>query len=537
MLKTLLKKQLAEIFKSWIVNRKTGKGRSKAGVIGLGLLFAFLMLFMLGMFFLLAWGMGGGLFGTGMEWLYFALFGAMSILLGTIGSVFNTYAGLYLAKDNDLLISMPIPPRTILASRLLGVYLMSLLYSALVWLPAQLCWWIWGSPTVLSVVFGLLLTPVIALFVTVLTCLLGWLVALLAGKLKNRSFVIVLLSLVFVGLYYTLYFRMSDLFKSLIAHSEQVGAAIRVWGNLLYQLGRAACGRTLPLLIFTGVTLALAAVTVLVLSRSFLWLATRSGGGKKAVYRVQEAKQQGVLRALLGRERRHFTSSAAYMLNCGLGLILLPAAGVFALVKRAELDTLRQLLQAAAPAVPAGLPLIAAGLLCAIVSMNFISTPSVSLEGKSLWIVQSLPVTARQVLDAKLLLHVLANLLPAIVTPVLLGLALRFDALSIVLLTLVLCVFVWLSGLVGLRLGVKKPSFNWTNETTPIKQSLNPLLVWLLGTAVAITIPGLYFLLGYFGVSVDPMLCLGLWLALLTALSLLSQRWLDTKGAAIFDAL
>lgn len=35
--------------------------------------------------------------------------------------MFNTYAGLYLANDNDLLLSMPIPIRTILCARLLGL--------------------------------------------------------------------------------------------------------------------------------------------------------------------------------------------------------------------------------------------------------------------------------------------------------------------------------------------------------------------------------------------------------------------------------
>ena len=55
--------------------------------------------------------------------------GLLAVLLGAFGSVFNTYSSLYLSKDNDLLLSMPIPVRSIMASRLLGVYLMGLMYS------------------------------------------------------------------------------------------------------------------------------------------------------------------------------------------------------------------------------------------------------------------------------------------------------------------------------------------------------------------------------------------------------------------------
>ena len=41
-------------------------------------------------------------------------------------------------------------------------------------------------------------------------------------------------------------------------------------------------------------------------------------------------------------------------------------------------------------------------MLCGIISMDIMTAPSISLEGKSLWIVQSLPVTSWQVLRAKL---------------------------------------------------------------------------------------------------------------------------------------
>lgn len=61
-----------------------------------------------------------------MDWLYFALMGLLAILLGSFGSVFNTYSGLYLAKDNDLLLSMPIPVNAIMGARLLSVYLLGL---------------------------------------------------------------------------------------------------------------------------------------------------------------------------------------------------------------------------------------------------------------------------------------------------------------------------------------------------------------------------------------------------------------------------
>ena len=45
--------------------------------------------------------------------------------------------------------------------------------------------------------------------------------------------------------------------------------------------------------------------------------------------------------------------------------------------------------------------------------MNLLTPPSVSLEGKTLWLLQSLPVTPWQALRAKLDLHLACTLPPA----------------------------------------------------------------------------------------------------------------------------
>ena len=106
MLKTLVKKQLMEIFRSYFYNAKTNKKRSTAGIVAYILLFAALMIGLLGgMFTGLSVSLCAPLAQAGMGWLYFALMSLLAIFLGAFGSVFNTYSGLYFAKDNDLLLS------------------------------------------------------------------------------------------------------------------------------------------------------------------------------------------------------------------------------------------------------------------------------------------------------------------------------------------------------------------------------------------------------------------------------------------------
>ena len=86
----------------------------------------------------------------------------IAIALGAFGSVFNTYSGLYMSKDNDLLLSLPIPVRSILASRLASVYLLGLMYSAVVIVPAVIVYWV-VVPVTFAAVIG---TPVPAVIGT-----------------------------------------------------------------------------------------------------------------------------------------------------------------------------------------------------------------------------------------------------------------------------------------------------------------------------------------------------------------------------------
>ena len=137
MLKVLLKKQIFEVFRSYFYDAKKNKARSKGAIAGYIFMFVVLMVGVLGgLFTVLANNLCSAFVPLGLDWMYFALLGLLAVFLGAFGSVFNTYSGLYLSKDNDLLLSMPIPVHTIMLSRLLGVYLMGLMYSAVLSVPA-----------------------------------------------------------------------------------------------------------------------------------------------------------------------------------------------------------------------------------------------------------------------------------------------------------------------------------------------------------------------------------------------------------------
>ena len=210
MLKVLIKKQLLEIgdrlFRSTRKGQRKKNGKRHKGK-GMLIFSLILVVYLLAVIAAGAWGVSGPLFKVGVGWLFYLVFGGAAILLGTIGSVFNTYTTLYLSKDNDLLLSMPIPLRDVILSRLLGVYITGLGYSAVVSLPTVVVGWIRGSVSAATLIGGVLWILVLSLIVFGLSCLLGWVVARISQRLKNKSFITVLIALVVIGLYYFVYFK------------------------------------------------------------------------------------------------------------------------------------------------------------------------------------------------------------------------------------------------------------------------------------------------------------------------------------------
>ena len=528
MLKVLLQKQLAEIFRTYFYNAKTNKARSRGATIAYLVGFALLMVGLLGgIFAYLSVSLCGALSAVGMDWLFFALMGLLAVFLGAFGSVFNTYSSLYLAKDNDLLLSMPIPVRTIMASRLLGVYLMGLMYSGVVILPAVI-YWIMISASAAAIAGGVLLVALISLFVLTLSCALGWVVAKISLKLKNKSFITVFVSLVFLGVYYFFYFRAQTLIQDLVANAAVYGANIQRSAYPLYLFGRVGTGDPLAMGIVSAAFAALFLLLYRLISRSFLKIATSSGKTERKVYRETRTERQSASAALLRKEFSRFTASPNYMLNCGLGTLMLPIAGVVLLVYQAKIRDLELLLGAEF----ASLLFIAA--VCLLASMNDMAAPSVSLEGKSLWLAQSLPVKPWQVLRAKLAVHLTLTGVPAAICYVLLAFAHPFSAAELLLGAVLIAGYVLLMASFGLFVGLKMPNLHWTNEITHIKQGGAVMLALFSGFAYAALIVVGYLLLGS---KIGLTAYLAAFAALTLLLAALLLRWLHKTGCRIFASL
>lgn len=531
MTKLLIKKQFIEIFRSYFYDAKKNTARSKAGTILYFVLFAFLIVVVFGgTFGSMAFAMCGPLSQAGYGWLYFLVMSMSALFIGIIGSVFNSYSTLYLAKDNDLLLSLPIPISKIIFSRLISVYLLGLMYSGFIILPTVIVYQIVRSFDPAALAGGIMLLILMSLAVFILSCVLGWVVAKISLKIKSKSFAIVAASLIFIGLYYFVAFRANLLINDLIINAAKYGDKIRGSAGLLFLFGKIGEGNLKAILIFTAVFAALTALVWIVIKRSFLGIATSTGAVAKTEYKEKAVKVNSLSAALLSKELKKLTSDANYMLNCGLGTLLIPAVGVLALIKGKMIVG-----QINSGFGVDGLAEIAVfSLLCLASTMNDLAAPSISLEGKNIWVLQSLPVSAWQVLKAKIDLQLLLTGVPMLIACILSVTALECPIAVKALLTVAALMFSVFMALFGMFFGLKMPNLNWTNETTVLKQSA-PVMFGLFGGWFFVLVLGAGFLLThrFFGIGVYFTIVI----ALLLAASVLLTLWIKKKGTQIFESL
>ncbi len=526
MIKALLKKQFLETASFFFFSSKDNKKRSPLAIFG----FCALMVYAVGasavIFYQLAKSLCAPLVAGGLAWVYFAFSGLTAFGIGAIGSVFFVKAKLFEAKDNDLLLSMPIPAWAVIFTRMLSLYAFAFAFTALAWFPAVVEYSIVAGVQPLALVFSLVVALVLPLGELAVCCLLGWLIALVTAKARAKNILTLAFFAVFMVAYFIIVGKINEYLTFIITNGEAVGNTLKKIYPF-YLLGKSATGEGIATLIFSLIFTALFALVYLLLSKTFLTVAIFKSGERGAKGEIKSVKGRTPFTALFIRECKRLFSNPMIYLNCALGSVFLLVLPVLALFNLDFLDTLTGF-------VGGDLSLLLCVIVCGVSAMNCITASSVSLEGESLWIVRSMPVCASTVLTAKLALHFLVTAIPAVLCASVLGIVLSVNIGWIVLEIVSALIFTALCAELGLVFNLKLPNLHWTSEISAVKQGMSPLLSMLANIGVTAFSVILYIALGKYMPPIAYLLCvLGVFSVACAGLGI----WLKKRGTLVFESL
>ena len=396
-------------------------------------------------------------------------------LLQVHGILFNS-------KEVDRLLVLPLKVIEIVCGKFAFLYLLNLLLVLLFMLPAGLVWLLAGAP-ILDFFLYSCLVLFLPIFPLCLASLLAFLINYLATKLVHQNLFSFLASLV--------------LLLVLLAGSiwaMRGGQEGDVYQLLARQLGQLYPPASLFLngqsffessLLLAGLSLTAAGIFLKVLTAFYLkihFLMKQSTASEK----VHKRAQKSPLAALYRRELTNFLSSYLYMLNSGLGTILLMALTL-------GLCFMKPTVLFAGLGLGNGQDLLPL-LLIGLVSISNPASVSISLEGGQLWLIETLPLSMKTILHAKMALAISLHLSALLMSlPILIW---RFSlhlpqVLYVFGIPLVYSLF---TAVQGIFINFHYPKWIWDSEVVVIKQSLSVILSGFVGM-LAVVLPLVFHLL------------------------------------------
>ncbi|MCQ2554170.1 MAG: hypothetical protein MJ171_00775 [Clostridia bacterium] len=532
MLKVLHKKQRSALYYALFKGKKKGSMSGKGTIITLMLLFLFSFVSLLFAFVGTSFMFSDILFPVEMFWLYFGLMAAISIFVSAFADAFSTATTLYAAKDDEFLRTLPIKESTILMSRIVSVFILGFIFNFSVMAPAYGVYWAFMGFSWKTLVAALIMLPVSTVLITVVTCIIAYVIHEISVKVKSKIVTALITISMLVGIYYFIYFRMNTALEKLMENIFTIGEVMknRVW--FIYLIGQAFSGDFISILLFTAITAALFAVTLSVLSYSMRHEKKKGYTKKETEVKGSDIKVSSVERTLFRKELRHFVNSFPYLLNCGLSAVMFIIAAVALAVKAGDLVPLLSMM--GADVILDAMPLAVSAVAVLLSAMGTVTAPALSLEGRSIWILKSLPVDPKAVFRSKSKLFIFADIIPAMVLVTVASISFKMDILTALVMAVLTLSLLTVISEAGMVLGIKHVNLSWDNETVAVKQGVPVLFIMLIGFLLALLTGGIGFLLAG---KIDLRIIMGVLTLLSLAAVFLLEKWIMTKGVKIFNEL
>jgi len=380
-------------------------------------------------------------------------------------------------------ITLPVTVRAILVSRFLSMYVTDMLLGMLVMLPGMAVYGVMERPGLSFYLYGIAGSLFLPLLPLTAAAVAGALITGISSRWRRKNLAAIVLTMILICVIMAGSFGMSgmeagELEEILQQMAPLLEGRIRSFYPPALWLSQAMVqgnGGMLALFLVLSIGCFLAFLELL---RPFYGRICRLLGTNEAKgnYRMKGLQVKSVRRSMVERELRRYFSSVVYVTNTLVGevMMVLLAAALLVMGKEAveEMLGMSGILDTILP--------VALGCLAAMMP---ISACSISMEGKQWWMMQTLPVSGRDILRAKVWTNVLVAAPFYVVSVLLAAIALRPDAAGLCGLAALPAVYIVFGAEAGVVINRRFPVFDWENETRVVKQSVSTLLAMLTSMA------------------------------------------------------
>lgn len=438
-----------------------GKKKSRA----LYASFALIIIVLSGVSFLYSYLMGMGLRMYDSIQVMPTIFMAITSIMVLITTIYKVKGTVFGFKDYDLLMSLPVKSSQIVASRLILLYSINLVFVLIIMIPMMVAYGILANPGGKFYISSILTLFFIPLIPIVLASFLGTLITYMSMRFRYSNIIYIVFSFLFVLAMMIGSFFVQDSPEEMVEISQMVSDQINSKYPLAKIYSRAVTETDwLSMVIFVGASVLVFMVYSLGVGKVFKRINTSLMTGRyKANYKLRELKKSSPIKALYIKEVKRYLASPVYVLNTGFGIVILVLASI-------ALPFMDLKSVAAEMEMTGTIEDMISLFVSFCIATSCTTMASISIEGKNLWISKSLPIPVKTIFTCKILFNFTIHI-PSFFASILICLSLQIPFIKGFLIVLTALTFSVFVSLYGLLINLNFPNLTWTNETQVVKQS------------------------------------------------------------------
>lgn len=494
------------------LSKKDGKKKGLLSTLGVLLFFAVLIVAIVVIY---AKMFAEGFLITGDAKEYLSTMFALASLVCLIFTFYSAGANLYGGKDYDMLCSMPIKSHVIVLAKLTFSYLADLLFALLVMTVSLIV----GANSFGALTFNqtlkvILMTFALPFYPMLVSMVLGVLVGLISSRFKRKTLVQTLIYIILFIAYYALCF-------SFETDDLQTGTIKQMFPLFAWVYGGIKSVKYVFL--FVGVGLLAICLTLIFVCLTYHKISTILNSVKKnGDFTLKTYSQKGQFSVLIKKEFKQLFTYPIYALNTLLGSVFAILGTIVFIVLTVDTNTYM-------------FAQLFAITLQSFFALMFMISPttavSISVEGKSFYLLKTSPIPTKRLLNAKLMVNLIVAVIPALICSVAFSFVMKgAPALVIIFSIINPMLYALLGGSLGLTFNLLFPYMKWDNINKAVKQSISVLFTILTGFALA---GATFAFLSFVNLSLE--LKMGLICLVIVALNALIYYLIMKKGEKLIS--
>lgn len=426
--------------------------------------------------------------------LLLVLFSFMTSLMVIIEGAYKTGPLIFNCRDDQLLLSLPIDRKLVLFVRIFKFYVFELIFNSLFMIPIMADYVLWAdnvnSTFYLTSVIMLFIMPIIPI---IISCIIGLITSSLSSKFKFKNLTQILLSMIFLLGILFVTMNLESIFEYFVMNSNSLSDIIKkIYYPAAVYLDLINDFNLFELIKFILINILIYILGILILNKYYFKINSglkRVVSNKKVNVEDLNIKQNSKNNSLIKKELNIFFKTPVFIVNAGFSLVLFIVMSIMLCIKfdgfmntlgsTKDFIFLKDLLVK-------NVPLIILLLVVMASFMTSITSSLISLEGKNISLLKSLPLKTKDILLSKIKACLILTTPVLFIGDIIMFIRFKIGIIPSLFILILSILLPLTSHFIGILINLKYPKLDFENSAEVVKQSMSSFISVMIGMLLLI---------------------------------------------------